>query len=148
MNESPTIQHLMQQLLDRYNVDLCSVGTFLRLDQPEHNSLVIDHMGTAQISIMTCYVECGEWRIDREVLFFTGYPNQWIPIEITQMETGWTAFARLSSDSQRIARINHCGQERLAEFTECWARKLTRQNWLERGTPYLTWTPPSRKELV
>lgn len=142
------MQQMVQQVLARYNVDLCPVGTFLRLDQPGYDSLVIDHGDASQISVMTCDVECGEWRIDREVLFFTGYPNQWIPIEITQMETGWTAFARLSSDHQRIARINHCSQEKLAEFTECWARKLTRQNWLEQGTPYLTWTPPSRKELV
>jgi hypothetical protein len=135
MKGSPTMQQMVQQLVERYNVDLCPVGTFLRLDQAGHDSLVIDHIGAAQISVMTCYVDCGERQIDREVLFFIGYPNQWIPIEITQMETGWTAFARLSSDSQRIARINHCGQERLAEFTERWARKLARQNWLEQGTP-------------
>ena len=142
------MQQMVEQLVERYNVDLWAVGAFLRLDQPDHDSLIIDHSGSSQISVMTCYVECGEWRIDREVLFFIGCSNQWIPIEITQMETGWTAFARLSSDSYRIARINHCSQEKLAEFTERWARKLMRQNWLEQGTPYLTWTPPSRKELV
>jgi hypothetical protein len=145
---SPTMQQMVQQLLERYNSELCSIGAFLRLDLPEYDSLVIDHMGPSQIAMMTCFVECGKWQIDREVIFFTGNPQQWIPIEITQLETGWTAFARLSSDYHRIARINPCDQEKLAEFTERWARKLMRQNWLEQGTPYLPWTPPSRKELV
>lgn len=148
MRASPTMQEFVQQLLARYNVELCHVGAFLRLDQPMYDSLVIDQVGPSQLAVMVCFVECGEWKIDREVIFFTGDPKQWIPLEITQLETGWTAFARLSSDSQGIVRLNPCGQERLAEFTERWARKLMGQNWLTEGTPYVTWTPPSRKELL
>lgn len=147
MKASPTMQEFVQQLLERYNVELCYVGAFLRVDQPIYDSLVIEQMGSSQLAVMICFVECGEWKIDREVIFFTGYQKQWIPLEITQLETGWTAFARLSSDSQRLVRLNPCGQERLAEFTEQWAHKLQGQNWLTQGTSYVTWTPPSRKEL-
>lgn len=142
------MQEFVQGLLERYNVELCQVGAFLRLDQPMYDSLVIDQVGASQLAVMICFVECGVWKIDREVIFFTGDPKQWIPLEITQLETGWTAFARLSSDSQRIVRLNPCGQERLAEFTERWARKLMGQNWLTEGMPYVTWTPPARKELL
>jgi hypothetical protein len=144
---SPTMQQVVQQLVERYGVDLCAVGAFLRLDLPAHDSLVIDHSGPSQMAVMSCFEEGSEWQIDREALFFTGSQGQWIPLEITQLATGWTAFARLSNDSQRIVRINHCGQEKLAEFTERWARKLMGQPWLDQGMPYRTWTPPSRKEV-
>lgn len=148
MKASPTMQQVVQQLVEHSHVDLCPVGAFLRLDLLEHDSLVIDHIGPSQIAVMLCFEEDEEWKIDREVLFFTAQQNQWIPIEVTQLETGWTAFARLSSDSQRIVRINHCGQEKLAEFTERWARKLMRQHWLTQSTPSTMWLPPSRKEWV
>ena len=87
-------------------------------------------------------------KIDREVIFFTGDSSQWIPIEITQLATGWHAFAKLDAQGQHILRINHCDQERLADFAERWACTLIRQHWLEQGIPYVPWTPPSRKELA
>lgn len=146
MKASPLMQQLVQQLIARHLVDLSTVGAFLRLDLPSQESLVIEQSGPSQITVMSCFEACGEWQIDREVLFFTGAQSPWIPLEITQWATGWTAFARLSSDSQRIARINHCGQEKLAEFTERWACKLRRQPWLDQATPYCPWTPPERKE--
>lgn len=148
MKASPTMQQMVQQLIERHLVDLSTVGAFLRLDLPGHDSLVIDHSGPSQITVMTCFETCGEWQIDCEVLFFTGAQSAWIPLEIMQWATGWTAFARLSSDHQRVVRINHCGQEKLAEFTERWAGKLMRQPWLDQATPYCPWTPPGRKEWL
>ena len=148
MKPSPTMQQIVQHLEERHGVVLVQVGAFLRLDLPEQDSLVIDHIGTSQIAVTCCFEEDGDWQIDREVIFFTGYPPQWIPIEITQQATGWKAFAKLDTHGQRLLRINHCDQERLADFAERWACKLIRQNWLEQGIPYVTWTPPSRKELT
>ena len=146
MKVSPTMQQLVQQLVERHGVDLCPRGAYLRLDLPEQDSLVIDHQGTAQMAVTQCFEECGAWRIDREVIFFTGY-GEWIPLEITQLATGWMAFAKLDAAGQRLVRINHCGQEKLAEFAERWAHKLLRQNWVEQGVPYAPWTPPSRQEV-
>jgi hypothetical protein len=140
------MQQLVQLLAERHGVDLCPVGAYLRLDLPEQDSLVIDHLATAQMAVAQCFEECGAWKIDREVIFFTGY-GDWLPLEITQLATGWMAFARLDTAGQRIVRINHCGQEKLAEFSERWVRKLLRQNWLEQGVRYETWTPPSRLEV-
>lgn len=148
MKASPTMHQVVQQLVERYGVDLAQTGAFLRLDLPDQDSLVIDHMGTSQIAVTSCFAEGGDWKIDREVIFFTGYQQQWIPIEITQLATGWHAFAKLDAHGQRILRINYCDQERLADFAERWACKLIRQHWLEQGIPYTAWTPPSRKELV
>jgi hypothetical protein len=125
MKASPTMQQLVQRLVEQHGVDLTPVGAFLRLDQPEHDSLVIDHLARAQIAVTGCFEECGVGKIDREVLFFTGYTD-WIPLEITQLATGWTAYARLDADGAQIVRLNPCGQEKLAEFTERWAHKLLR----------------------
>lgn len=146
MKPCPTMQQIVQQLAERHGVDLCPVGAFLRLDLPERDSLVIDHLARSQIAVACCFEECGTWKIEREVIFFTGYTD-WIPLEITQSATGWTAFARLDAEGAHIVRINHCGQEKLAEFTEQWARTLMRQDWLEQGVRYEPWTPPSRKEM-
>ena len=148
MKASPTMHQVVQQLVERHGVDLAQVGAFLRLDLPDQDSLVIDHMGTSQIAVTSCFAEAGDWKIDREVIFFTGDSKQWIPIEITQQATGWKAFAKLDAHGQRLLRINHCDQERLADFAERWACMLIRQHWLELGIPYVPWTPPSRKELA
>jgi hypothetical protein len=146
MKASPTMQQLVQRLVEQHGVDLTPVGAFLRLDLPAHDSLLIDHLAHAQIAVTGCFEECGVWKIEREVIFFTG-DTDWIPLEVTQLATGWTAYARLDADGTQIVRINHCGQEKLAEFTERWAQTLLRQNWLEQGVRYQPWTPPFRKEL-
>ena len=146
MKASPTMQQIVQQLVAHFGVDLCPMGAFLRLDLPGHDRLVIDHCGPSQIAVAHCFEAEGEWRIDREVIFFTNPQGEWIPLEITQSATGWTAYARLSSDSQRIVRSNPCGQAQLATFTERWARKLLGQGWLEGSTGYTPWLPPTRKE--
>jgi hypothetical protein len=99
------------------------------------------------MAVTQCFTECVAGQIEREVLFFTG-SGAWIPLEITQLATGWMAYARLDAAGQRIVRCNPCGQEKLAAFTEHWARKLLRQRWLEQGVPYAVWLPPARKESV
>src|SRR5215208_6392816 len=105
MKASPTMQQVVQQLAQRHGVDLSPIGAFLRLDLPEQDSLVIDHLARSQIAVACCFEECGQWKIDREVLFFTGYTD-WIPLEITQLATGWTAYARLDADGAQIVRLN------------------------------------------
>ena len=147
MKASPTMQQVVAQLAERHDVDLSAIGAFLRLDLPGHDRLVIDHLAAWQMAVTHCYEEEGVWRIDREVLFFTGNHGEWIPLEITQSATGWTAYARLDPAGERIVRSNPCGQEKLAEFTERWARKLLSQGWLEDGVVYTPWLPPTRKEV-
>lgn len=146
MKASPTMQQFVQQLAQRHGVDLTPLGAFLRVDLPEQDSLVIDHVGTAQVAVAICFVESGAWQIEREVVFFTGH-DEWIPMEITQAATGWMAYAKLDGAGQHLVRSNPCGQEKLAEFTEQWAAKLIRQKWLEAGEVYQYWLPPSRKEM-
>lgn len=146
MKASPLMKQVIEQLVERHSVDLWPVGAYLRLDLPEQDSLVIDHLARSQIAVACCFEECGAWKIEREVVFFTGYID-WIPLEITQLATGWMAYAQLDPEGIQIVRINPCGQEKLAEFTERWAQKLMRQNWLEQGVRYECWTPPSRKEM-
>ena len=109
MKASPTMQQFVQQLAQRHEVDLCPVGAFLRLDLPEQDSLVIDHLGTGQIAVTHCFEQGGDWQIDREVIFFTG-DNEWVPIEITQQATGWMAYAKLDGTGQRIVRSNATNQ--------------------------------------
>lgn len=146
MKPSPTMQAFVQQLAQQHGVDLAPVGTYLRLDLPEQDSLVIDHLGTAQLAVTSCFEEGGEWKIDREVVFFTGY-GDWLPIEITQLATGWHACAKLDAAGQRLVRLNPCDQARLADFAERWAHKLMRQTWLDQSIRYAAWTPPARQEV-
>ena len=146
MKASPTMQEVVQQLMARYGVDVSLSNLFLRLDLTGHDSLVIDHMGPSQLAVAHCFEQDGVWCTEREILFFINAQTGWIPIEITQLPTGWTAYAKLDPNQQSLVRINHCGQEKLAEFTERWARKLLSQGWLEQSVPYLPWVPPSRKQ--
>ena len=143
MTDSPKMQEVIQELAKRYQLDLTDPNAFLRLDLPEHDTLVIDHVAVSQIAVSHCFEECGGWKIDREVVFFLS-DGQWIPIEITQMATGWLAFAKVDRQGQRLIRINSCGQEALAQFCDRWASKLEQEKWLELGIPYVSWLPPSR----
>jgi hypothetical protein len=147
MKASPTMEQFVQALIERHGVDLTPLGAYLRLDLPEQDSLVIDHVGVAQVAVALCFVAGGVWQIEREVVFFTGH-GEWIPMEITQAATGWMAYAKVDGTGQRLVRISPCGQEKLAEFSEQWAQKLLRQKWLEAGEVYQYWLPPSRKEVV
>jgi len=142
---SQTMQQFVEQIFERHGVGQSKLDMYLRLDLPGYDSLVIDALGRSQIAVINCFEEASCWKIDREVVFFIDCQAQWIPVEITQQATGWTAFARVSSDGQCIVRLNRCGQEQLAEFTERWARKLMRQDWVTLGIPYKPWVPPSRK---
>ena len=146
MKASPTMQDVVQQLMTRHGVDITLCNLFLRLDLAGHDSLVIDHVGSSQLVVAHCFEQDGIWFAEREILFFVHRQNGWVPIEITQLPTGWTAYAKLDTNQQSLVRINHCGQEKLAEFTERWARKLLSQGWLEQSVPYLPWVPPSRKQ--
>ena len=146
MKPSPTMQQVVQRLTKQHGVDLLALDTFLRLDLAGHDSLVIDHVGTAQLAVAHCFAQEGEWFVEREVLFFIQAQRGWIPMEITQLPTGWTAYAKLDANGHCLLRVNHCGQEKLADFTEQWARKLLAQGWLEHSVAYTPWASPTRKE--
>lgn len=146
MKASPTMQEVVQQLMERHDVDVSLSNLFLRLDLAGHDSLVIDHVGPSQLAVAHCFEQDGVWCAEREILFFTDAQTGWIPIEITQLPTGWMAYAKLDANRDCVIRMNPCGQEKLAEFSERWARKLLAQDWLEQGVPYLPWVPPSRKQ--
>ena len=45
MKASPTMQEVVQQLMERHDVDVSLSNLFLRLDLAGHDSLVIDHVG-------------------------------------------------------------------------------------------------------
>lgn len=146
MKPSLMMKQVVQQLAERYGLDLSRRDSFLRLDMPNYDSLVVAVIGPSQIAVTCCFEEGAGWKIDREVILFTPPGGDWLPIEITQLETGWHACAKLDSAGERIVQINQCDQARLAEFTERWARRLSQQNWLEQGVLYRPWTPPWRKE--
>lgn len=107
MKTSLTMQQLVCQLAECYAVDLSQVGVYLRLGMPKHDFLVMDHIGRLQIAVAQCFTECSAWKIDRKVVFFTDYIN-WVPIAITQLTTGWTAYAKLDINIERKTPIRIC----------------------------------------
>lgn len=148
MKASPTMKQVVQQLAEKYGLDLSRSSSFLRLDMPGYDSLVIAVAGPSQIAVTHCFEECDEWEIEREVVLFTGFGDDWLPIEITQLATGWYAAAKLDAEGRHIVRINHCDQERLADYTERWAHRIIKQNWMEQSECYQPWSPPWRKEYL
>jgi hypothetical protein len=62
------MQRFVAQLAQQHHIDLCPVGAYLRLDLPEQDSLVIDHLGQSQMAVAQCFEECGAWKIEREAL--------------------------------------------------------------------------------
>lgn len=146
MKASPMMKTVVQQLAAHHKLDLTHIGEFLRLDMPGHDSLVIEVVGPSQIAVTVCFEEGNEWKIDQAIIFLINAQNDWLAIEITHLRTGWYAAAKLAVDGQQIVRVNHCGQEWLADYADRWAEQLEQQNWLDQGEVYQPWTPPWRKE--
>jgi hypothetical protein len=136
MKTSPKMQAVIVQLARRHGLDLTQVGAYLRLDLPGYDRLVIESIGSQQVSVAHYFEANGDLVAEPDVVFFTG-SGPWIPIAITQTLGGYRSYAQLAQDGRQIQRLERQGQAELAAFTEVWAQNLMDQGWLERGQQFI-----------
>jgi hypothetical protein len=132
MKTSPKMQHVIEQLAKKHNLDLSHEEAHLRLEMPGYQRLVIENIGSQCISVAHYFEQNGDLVADPDVVFFTGY-GEWVPIEITQAMGVYRRYAELDKAGQTIERINLRGVASLADFAEEWAQNIIDQGWLTQG---------------
>ena len=136
MRDSPKMKRVIEALAQKHGIDLSQVEAHLRLDLPHFDRLTIENIGFQRISVAHYFERNGDLVAEPDVVFFTGLDGKWIPIEITQSMTGWTAYVHFDDSGTQIERVNTRGQADLAAFTQQWAQNLIDQGWLEKGVKH------------
>jgi len=151
MKATPNFQQIVSAVAAKHGIDITKNGAYLRLHQPEHGQLVIEHIGANRISVAN-YVQVNHaWSADPEIVVYVDdHPGQpagsgdWIPIESTDFFRGWHLHAEPDT-LERLVVYDTYGQRALADWVEkTVAASLRNHGWLARGvratTPIPVWT--------
>jgi hypothetical protein len=129
----PKMQKMIQQIAERHQCSLTTVGSKLRLKMVHYDPLVITVLGAHLISVAHLYEPAGHDPLgDPEITFFTKH-EVWIPLDVMQLMGGYRAYAVLTPDLQEISLVAPDSQADLADFAEIWAQNIEDQGWLEHG---------------
>lgn len=132
MKPSKQMQAIITAIATKHGLDLQHVGGHLRLDMPNFDRLVIEVTDRNHVSVAHYFEQHGDLVADPEIVFFTG-PDDWYPIEITQVFGGYRKVAWLKADQTGIDRFLPLAQREVATFANQWARNIRAQGWLEHG---------------
>lgn len=132
MKTAPKMKRVIEQLAARHEVNLQQEGTYLRLDMPGYDRLVIRRWGPKLLSVAHFFEGHGSLIAEPEVTFFV-QQGQWVPIAIRNSLTGLRTFAQVSEDGLTLLRYFQAKQAGLAGFVELWAQNLIEQGWLKQG---------------
>ena len=125
---SPRMQHLIEELANRYGLDLHDPDAYLRLAMPERDDcLVIQRVGP-HLSIARYVVKEGVTAPDPDMLFCLEQPAAWPIVEVIYSWREWSAYVRWTQQ-QRIPVGDMSRQLLWAHFAKYWAQKLTDEGW-------------------
>lgn len=143
MKTSPQLKQLIEQIAKKHGLNLYRFGAYLNLELNGYR-LILENIGACRISIGCLLMLFGEWTPDPEIVVWTNYhptwlseqaePNQWVPIELYQVQDGWKACADIDINGALVGLHRREWQAWLAEFTEMVVTpNLIKQGWLENG---------------
>ena len=133
MVTSRKMQEMITELAAQHGIDLRLPGSYLRLEMPHYDPLVIEVLHEHLVNVAHVYEPYpGKNIADPGIAFFMGY-DLWIPIEVTMRVGGYRIYAVLSPEMDSIVSILPTRQADLAEFAEIWADNIRDQHWLEEG---------------
>ncbi|MCB0094157.1 MAG: hypothetical protein KDE46_00500 [Caldilineaceae bacterium] len=143
MKTAPRLKQLIEQIAAKHALDLYQTGAYLNLEL-SGDRLVIENIGACRISISYLLMLFGEWTPDPEMVVWTNYqptwlseeeePNQWVPIELYQVQDGWKACADINVNGALVGLHRREWQAWLSEFVETVVvPNLVSQEWLEKG---------------
>lgn len=133
MQTCPKMQQFIEAVAAKHALDLTACGARLRLDMPGYDRFCIEVLSAAKVSVAHFYDAQGYLIPEPDVVFYTGDPHGWIPIELTQSLTGCSVCAIVTDDNQLLAQSTPTQQWALALFCEQWAQNLIEQEWLAVG---------------
>jgi hypothetical protein len=147
MKTAPELQRIVEQIAQKYGLDLNRLGAYLRLQLEGHGHLVMQNLGTAALGArisVTHYIQvASNYVADPQVVVYNVYRTQdtsewtqpvWLPLEITELFGGWRLYAELDPTGSELLLHDAVGQAELARTCErIIARNLKSHGWLERG---------------
>lgn len=123
------MQKAVEQIATKHNIDLSKVGSYVRLEMPHMDRLVIEGIGEGRVSVAHYHQVNGDSVADPEIVFYVT-PSGWFAVEITQMLTGWRQLAQHNQTGWLYSRH---AQADAAAFGNIWGRNIKDQNWLTHG---------------
>lgn len=107
-------------------------GNWIRLEQPNYDRLVIEHVGTGPfgrplVSVAHYYEQNGDAMRDPEMVFLAG--AQWVPMSYQNDGVGVFQEA-VEADSNGRVRADEALVKELAAFAAMWDRNIHAQHWL------------------
>jgi hypothetical protein len=140
MKTSKEMQKLVTNLCEKMKCNLNSDNAHLKV-QLDQNHLELDIRRVSPFLVTVSHpftTSDGEIKVDPEVTFYTLY-SQWIPIEITQINSTATSlgqvgehrsYAVLSTTGKYIKHVEFERQKDLATFVKSWFNALKADGWV------------------
>lgn len=140
MKTVTALRRVIEEIAQKYGIDLDKPGAYLRLELPGNGQLVIENIGAQRVSV-TNYIEVGTDLVaDPQIVLHTRYAVTcktddepgfgWAPVEINELFGGWRLYAEMDPDG-RLVLHDAVGQAQLAELCDrIVARNLQRFGWL------------------
>jgi len=131
------MQAFAEQLTAQHGVNLSEVGAHLRLDLPGFDRLCIERLTDYAVSVAHYFAVNGDLVPEPDIVFHTGQPEGWIPIEVTQSIMGFMQLVTGGFLSPIVAGSETLELDGVAVFAELWAGNLADQGWFERGIKHV-----------
>ncbi|MCB0094183.1 MAG: hypothetical protein KDE50_00880 [Caldilineaceae bacterium] len=130
---SPRLQNLIEEMADRYGLDLNDPDAYLRLEMAgRDDSLVIQRVGP-HVSLARYVAKDGILAPDPDMLFRLEKPAAWPIVEVIYSWQEWSAYVGWAQ--QQHIPISDMSRELLwAHFAKFWAQKLTNEGWAWAAT--------------
>ncbi len=134
MNTTKQMAKVITEIAAAHGFDLTNPDHSLVLENAPYTRLVIGVEGPNLISVAHRAIpDPGEDALsDPDMLFYTGYGEAWVPVEIT-MITGYYQQATMLKDGAPCGYYPRAQREQ-AQFANMWARNLRAQGWTKHAT--------------
>src|SRR5689334_17706905 len=129
MTVSKQMSVIISEIAKKYGVDLTQPGAWLKLELGAGwMPLVIEHIGRNLISVAHYYQQNGDLVPDPEIVFYTGDPAGWVPVECQLAIGTRTVCARVTNGI--LGHLNRAAALSVADFADMWADNIRDQGWL------------------
>lgn len=132
------MQKVITKIAEKHGADLVNDrpgDVYIKLEMGDGwQPLVIEKPYPNMISVCHYANLNGDLAQDPEIVFWQTPKGTWLPVEITQLLSGWKQLAK-PDDSELgmkfIAPYDIFAE--VAEFADMWAQNILDQGWLEHG---------------
>jgi len=130
---SKKMKAVIEQLTERFAVDIYKSGAHLKVELGGYMPLCIENIGWNRISVAHYFEQNGDLVADPDIVFFVE-SGEWAPIQITQV-FGFQNVVRFDENNElKIVSYKPRSQAGVNALANQWAQNIKDQGWLKDGT--------------